>query len=123
MFQKKQFIGEYKERIRDLYLEDVDDQAEDNYFNAYIPFQYYQIRKVNKKITHNGIERIVTYHTLETKDSIKFKKGDVIRINNNQEYEVEDVESKIPKQFESLVYMNPNIAHRYEIKILKLNDM
>ena len=123
MFTKKGSIGEYKEKIIELYVEDIIDDAKSEHFNAYIPFNYYNLKQTVKQVNSNGIVHMVEQYTLETNDRLNFKNGDVIRLYGNKEYNVVSVETMLPKKYESLVAMSPNLRDRYLSKIIKLNAL
>lgn len=120
MFEKKRIMGEYNERINPSFVEDIADHAENDYFNGFIRFSYTSLRKVVKTKSVGGIERTITHYVLETTEALPFKKGDVIRINGVDSYDIDQVESKIPKRYETLVAMNPGSIDRYQIKVLTL---
>lgn len=113
--------AEYKERIKEYYVEDITDHAEDDYFLGYIPFQFTSIKTVYKQ-TQDKIKRDVSYHLLETKADLKFKNGDIIRLDGINEYTIEEVEFAVDKKFQSLVLAQPLLKSRYTTKVLKLYD-
>lgn len=121
MFQKKQLMGEYKERIKKKYAEDVNHISED-YFKGFAVFQYSTIKDIIRRIVDNGIERTIYNKVLHTTADIPFKNGDMIRLNGRDLYTIESVEHKLDKRYESVVAMNPNLRTRYEEKVITLND-
>ena len=120
MFTKKGNIGEYKEKIIELYVEDIIDDAKSEHFKGFIPFNYYNLKQVVKSANNGGIVHTVEHYTLETTDPINFKSGDIVRLFGTKEFNVVSVEIMLPKKYESLVAMSPNLRDRYLTKVIKL---
>lgn len=122
MFQKKLLKGEYKEKIKESFVEDIEDHAEDAYFDGFVPFEYDNLRNHTRSHESKGIKRTIHFKTLETSVDLPFKNGDIIRIDGIDLYEVDNVDKKIPDKYKSLVAMNPGAKSRYEIKVITLYE-
>lgn len=121
MYIQKKQIAEYKERIKEYYVEEINDHAEDDYFLGFIPFSYLSIKKVDKRVG-DKVMRSVSHYILETFERLDFKSGDIIRLYGRDEFTIEEVDEKLPKKYESIVATNPKLYDRYVVRVLKLYD-
>lgn len=120
MFNINKNKAEYKEKIKESYVEEITDHAENSYFAGYVVFNYDSIKKIVKTKKINGIEKTVKYLVLETQSDLPFKNFDEVRLDGRDVYEITDVDIKVNDKFKSLIAINPEIRKRYEYKILTL---
>lgn len=113
--------AEYKERIKEYYVEDVVDHAIDEYFAGFVVFNYTTLKDLKLRDTDLGIKKSKKHKVLETRSELPFKSGDIIRVAGGQ-YEIYSVEDKLLEQFRTLVNMNPKSADRYKVKVLTLYE-
>lgn len=121
MFNINKNKAEYKEKIKESYVEEITDHAENSYFDGYVVFNYDSIKNVVKTKKINGIEKTVKYLVLETQSDLPFKNFDEVRLDGRDVYEITDVDIKINDKFKSLIAINPEIRKRYEYKVLTLH--
>lgn len=119
MFQKRKPQAEYKEKINHRYVEDVD-HTEDDYFKGFVLFGYNALQDKSELVTINGREEVVRTLTLITEANLPFKENDIIRLDGKDSFIIKLVEKIIPKKFEKLVAMNPEVKARYQVKTLHL---
>lgn len=113
--------AEYKEKIKEFYVEEINDHAFDEYFAGYILFDYETIKTVYKS-TQDKIKRDVKHYLLETKSDLPFKNGDIIRLDGKNEYTIEEVEIITDERFKTLIFTNQELKTRYTKKVLRLYD-
>lgn len=122
MFNINKNKAEYKEKIKESYVEEITDHAENSYFAGYVVFNYDSIKKIVKTQKINGIQKTIKYLVLETQSDLPFKNYDEVRLDGRDVYEITDVDVKVNDKFKSLIAINPEIRNRYEYKVLTLYE-
>lgn len=111
----------YHESITDIYVEDIEDHALEEYHDGWVTFSYDNIKDIKKKTNINGIVTTNSHKILETKANLPFKNGDLIKIGNCV-YTIEEVEKKIIEDFRTIINLNPTLEERYTVKVLTLYE-
>lgn len=115
------FTGFWREAINPTDVSEIDETETEKHFAGEVKFWY--DTATSKQIRGSSIEGLSKNeyeYVLQTKDDIPFKPGDEIILYDGNKFGVIEVSDYVPEKYKRLVGSNPNLRHRYKVKLLVL---
>lgn len=118
---KYPFTAEYKALIEPETIEEVDRLNPNVYEEGFSLFNYNEVKRnryLDKPIPELEVEKETVL--IKTRADINFRKGDLVRLENNNQYVIKSIEYVVDKKYQKQIRLFPNLRERYTDKVLEL---